>query len=242
MTVKREYSNGSILVSGYFDEFTGAPVVDSSLVLWLDAGQTSSYPGSGTTWTDLSGNGNNGTLINGPTFDSSNGGSIVIDGSNDYVTCGTYQFNSAQGTIAFWFKPTTNITASVAKRVWGNNGDFEARWNTGNGGLTIDLGNSLGTIITNTTSWLNTVWYNVILTWDSSVTTGNIYVQGELDGTGTTASTATLTALTGTFYIGRSVTAQYLNANISNFMAYDRALTATEVLQNFNALRGRYGI
>jgi hypothetical protein len=64
-------------------------IVQSGLVLNLDAGVSSSYPGSGTTWTDLSGNGNTGTLTNGPTYNSANGGSLVFDGVDDYVNVGT---------------------------------------------------------------------------------------------------------------------------------------------------------
>ena len=60
-------------------------IVTDGLVLLLDAGNTKSYPGTGTTWTDISRNGNNGTLTNGPTFDSANGGSLVFDGVDDYV-------------------------------------------------------------------------------------------------------------------------------------------------------------
>ena len=67
---------------------SGPNIVEDGLVLALDAGNTKSYPGSGTTWTDLSGKGNNGTLTNGPTFDSGNGGAIFFDGGNDYVTTG----------------------------------------------------------------------------------------------------------------------------------------------------------
>ena len=68
---------------------SSGPIITSGLVLFLDAGNTSSYPGSGTTWTDLSGNGNNGTLTNGPTYTSSNGGAIVFDGINDFVNSGS---------------------------------------------------------------------------------------------------------------------------------------------------------
>ena len=64
----------------------GPKIVTNGLVLYLDAANKKSYPGSGTTWTDLSGNNNTGTLTNGPTFDSNNGGSIVFDGTNDYVS------------------------------------------------------------------------------------------------------------------------------------------------------------
>ena len=66
--------------------FAGPEITESGLVLALDAGNLKSYPTTGTTWTDLSGRGNTGTLTNGPTYSSANGGSIVFDGVNDYVT------------------------------------------------------------------------------------------------------------------------------------------------------------
>lgn len=65
--------------------YTGPNIVTDGLVLYLDAANTKSYPGSGTTWNDLSGNGNNGTLINGYIFNSIGNGNLVFDGSNDYV-------------------------------------------------------------------------------------------------------------------------------------------------------------
>jgi len=81
-------------------------VVQDGLVLNLDASKFYSYSRSGTTWTDLSGNGNNGTLVNGPTFSSANGGSIVFDGSNDYMTSSfTFTANQAM-TISGWLYST----------------------------------------------------------------------------------------------------------------------------------------
>ena len=67
----------------------GPNVVEDGLVLALDAGNTQSYPGSGTAWTDISGKGNNGTLTNGPTYSSADGGAIVFDGINDHIDLGT---------------------------------------------------------------------------------------------------------------------------------------------------------
>lgn len=61
--------------------------VTNGLILSLDAANTRSYPGSGTVWTDLSRSGINGTLTNGPTFNTANGGNIVLDGTDDYVNC-----------------------------------------------------------------------------------------------------------------------------------------------------------
>ena len=78
-------------------------IVTDGLVFYVDAGNGDSYPGSGTAWSDLVGS-NNGTLVNGPTYNSTNGGSFVFDGSNDYVEAGPIQ--PAQFTLSCWFKST----------------------------------------------------------------------------------------------------------------------------------------
>ena len=79
------------------------PIVTNGLVLALDAGNTLSYVSGSTTWRDLSGNNNSGSLVNGPTFNSVNGGSIVFDGSNDYVEISPVNASS-QFTLNFWIK------------------------------------------------------------------------------------------------------------------------------------------
>ncbi len=88
--------------------------VTDGLVLALDAGNTKSYPGSGTAWTDLIGS-NNGTLTNGPTYNSDNGGSIVFDGTNDYVTISDdsdFTFGTGDLTVEAWFKPDLSATVT----------------------------------------------------------------------------------------------------------------------------------
>lgn len=87
-------------------------IVTNGLVLALDAANNKSYPGSGVTWYDLSGNGNNGTLTNGPTFNVGNLGSIVFDGTNDYVsfnnsgTSTSFDFGTGDMTFTFWMLPS----------------------------------------------------------------------------------------------------------------------------------------
>lgn len=91
--------------------FTGPNIITDGLVLALDAGNTKSYPGSGTTWNDVSGNGNNGTLINGPTFDTGNGGSVVFDGVDDHFTTSTTPtelLGNPSFTISMWVKRLSN--------------------------------------------------------------------------------------------------------------------------------------
>lgn len=94
-------------------------IVTNGLVLALDAAKKDSYPGSGTVWRDISGNGNNGTLTNGPTFNSGNGGSIVFDGVDDYVEYGliTQMSNLINITVSYWYYPTTtNVTKALGGR------------------------------------------------------------------------------------------------------------------------------
>jgi hypothetical protein len=103
-------------------QYASGKIVTSGLVLALDAADKNSYPGSGTTWTDLSGNGNNGTLVNGPTFSSANGGSIVFDGVDDYVTCGTNSstlVSSMTISSTFLFISYTNATHLIVGRLGG---------------------------------------------------------------------------------------------------------------------------
>jgi hypothetical protein len=108
---KRENSDGTLQVSDIFDEFTGAPVVDSSLKAWLDAGQTASYSGSGNTWTDLSGNSNNYTLRNSPTYSATTGGGAITfaGASSQYANSTSTLFNSntyEPYTMNLWVYPT----------------------------------------------------------------------------------------------------------------------------------------
>jgi hypothetical protein len=86
---------------------TASSIVTNGLALYLDAGNASSYPGSGTNWTDLSSNGRNGTLTNGPTYSATNGGSIVFDGTNDFVQClGSLTVTAA--TFVSWIRRNGN--------------------------------------------------------------------------------------------------------------------------------------
>jgi len=85
----------------------GPKIISNGLVLYLDAANNKSYPRTGTTWYDLSGNNNNGTLTNGPTFNSANGGSIVYDGADDSVNLSLVSSNVNNVTTEVWFKANT---------------------------------------------------------------------------------------------------------------------------------------
>ena len=214
-------------------------IIQDGLVVALDAANPKSYPGSGTTWFDISGNGNNGTLTNGPTFSSSNQGSIVFDGTDDIVT------TSLSATLSFtwsvWFK--TNVLASGYRNIISvpqpyymlmlldistNNMGFWSSDGMGGGSLGV---NSLST---------NT-WYNAVLVREGNgISNGyKAYLNSVFKGSANTSTWAIANTIS---LGGRTDTSQYLNGNIALVQIYNRVLTANEILQNFYAQRGRFNI
>jgi hypothetical protein len=228
----------------------GPDIVDTGLVLALDAADRNSYPGSGTAWTDLSGNGNNGTLTNGPTFNSANGGSIVFDGSNDYVTLGTPALmNGVQVplTICLWARANS---FGEYNTLWGvyysiSGGQLYSLFRVDSGTLRYFTSNSSGGIQFNGSFAPSTsVWNFYVVTVSGTLSSPSVTIY--LNSSSQTFSYSTLTSspnLSVDFKIGsNSNGSQLWNGNISNVMWYNRALTASEISQNFNALKGRYGI
>jgi len=217
----------------FYNFIVGSNVVSKGRILLLDAGNTKSYPGSGTTWTDLSGNGNNGTLTNGPTFDSGNGGSIVTDGSNDFIQTSSQMFN-----------PNSDFSVSFfVKRIGGGSlisntstGSFQIQLGGGlNGGL-----NVVDSFVVNIASFSNVTvqntWYNLCLV--RSGNTYTLYRNASVFGSFSSSNTFDR----GPNVFGKNANVEFLNAHYGVVIFYDRELTASEVQQNFNALRGRYGI
>ena len=213
-------------------------IVTNGLVLALDAGNTKSYPGSGTTWTDLSGQGNTGTLTNGPTYNSGNGGSIVFDGTNDYVDCGN--LSSVQitvGTIAAWFNATngnSGFNGIIAKQwAWAlfvsDNILIAYDWGTG-------LNRSTGITVGNST------WNYAAMTFTETVGSPSNNAIVYLNGSAVLTTTVKHVNHNVSVQIGEANASQYFTGNIAQVSIYNRALTAAEIAQNFNALRGRYGL
>jgi hypothetical protein len=214
------------------------PIVTSGLVLCLDAANRKSYPGSGTTWTDLSGNGNNGTLsATSIGYNSANGGSLVFDGTDDYAPIGTssFPFGASAGTISLWAK-TDTITGGFRSLVAYGTPDIPKARFMGIENTTYFFG-GYGSDITATGVPLNT-WFNM-----SGVYTGTnalLYVNGALVA-GPTAKTWNTVSSLAT--IGRQLeSTAYWDGNLSQLCVYNRALTAAEIAQNYNALKGRYGL
>jgi hypothetical protein len=227
-------------------------IVTSGLVLNLDAGNTASYPGSGTTWTDLSGNGNTGTLTNGPTYNSANGGSIVFDGSNDYVTLldsDNWHFSSGNFTAECWVYPTASPAQPILVGQWdGFGGGAGLSWvmllsNNSNRHLRAAI-SSTGSgvdfdLISSTSLGLNQ-WNHCAFVRTGSTFT--LYLNG-VSVASTTNSNALFNA-TNSLTIGASSSnTQPFNGRISNVKIYKgKGLTATEISQNYNALALRFGL
>jgi hypothetical protein len=217
-----------------------APVVTTGLQLYLDAGNASSYPGSGTTWTDLSVNSRNGTLTNGPTYSSADGGSIVFDGSNDYVQC-TGSLTVTAATFVAWIKRNGN--QSQYDGILFSRGAVTT-------GMNFQVSNQLGyhwNDAGNTYNWQSgltipdATWCMIAVSVTSTAATAYLCQSG-----GTTTSTNTVNHSSGNLNDIKlavdDAAARYFNGNIAIAQLYNIALSAGQVSQNFQADRGRFGV
>jgi hypothetical protein len=231
-------------------------IVRDGLVLHLDAAKKDSYPGSGTTWRDLSGNGNNGTLTNGPTFSGANGGSISFDGFNDIASLGTgLDFNYDNFTVAVWAKSPTNnsgsagypihVTNLIGKGSWNATASWRIGYRSSGGLPATEISFTYGISWFSSDIGINVNTYD-LSQWNYFVgvatpTQQSIYLNGVLRGTLNTSKVNVSNEFD--LQMGRSsYIDRFFSGNVSNASIYNRALSATEITQNFNALRGRYGI
>ena len=228
-------------------------IVTDGLVLCLDAGNTKSYPGSGTTWTDLSGNGNNGTLVNGVGYNSGNLGSLTFDYTNDYITTtGMENFLYTNGiTVSVWhyngggtgFYRGVVTNGTVAYRF----GGFDLRYGREDYFGGTNNGTKLNWRITNAASVASSrsiyanvnEWHHYVGTYDN--TTVRVYKDGQLFDSISHSGGGQLKTMSDSTTIGRSPgTSEYLDGRLSQVSIYNRALTAAEVQQNFNATKSRF--
>lgn len=232
----------------------GRNIVTDGLLLHLDAANKSSYSGSGTNFYDLSGNIYNGTLTNGPTFDSSNNGSIVFDNANDYINVPINNdliLNSA-GTIEAWVKLETlggsfdNTIVMKGDGASWTNLHYVLFEPSGYDVMMLSTSNGVSATMTNgvkTPTLSVNVWYHVVATWQG-VDFNRIYLNGELSQEKTTGIYQPKDTTTSCFFqIGRCYPNNYyFDGNIATTKIYNRALTSDEILQNYNSTKARFGL
>lgn len=229
-------------------EYTSKIVTDG-LVLSLNAADNNSYPRSGTAWSDLSGYGYNGTLTNGPSFDSSNGGSVVFDGSNDYVQVtspfGDIDWSTRAWSFSSWMKLDTlgdkclvNLNSSnsshyIVTNVFYNNNQSYWYFIKNSTAVQTNFTQTEGAFTTNEIFYF-TMTYNGF-----GLTTNNInFYKNTTLLTTTSGGGAGLSNQSG-LQIGGNY---WLDGNVYNFNMWNRVLTSSEILQNYNAQKSRFGL
>jgi hypothetical protein len=228
----------------------GPTIVTNGLVLALDAGDRNSYVSGSTTWIDLAGT-NNGTLTNGPTFDTGSGGSIVFDGVNDSVVL----LRPVQDdfSLSCWFKTNQVASGSGFPQWYGGRGLVDCEVVS----IVDDFGTSMGAgkvlfgvgrntpgsdlTITSSLTYNDNIWHNMVATRVRSTGTITLYVDAQQVATGT-GGTQSLTSATNMRIGAIQVNNNFFSGNIASTQIYNRALTASEVLQNYNATKGRFGL
>jgi len=216
------------------------PVVTTGLQLYLDAGNASSYSGSGTAWNDLTVNGRNGTLTNGPTYSSADGGSIVFDGSNDFVQC-TGSLTVTAATFVTWIRRN------------GNQGQYDGilfSRGTSVTGINFQVSNQLGyhwNGTGNTFGWQsgltipNLTWCMVAVSVTSSAATAYLcQASGITTATNTVSHTSSV--INDIKIAQDEFSTRYFTGNIAIAQIYNIALSADQISQNFAADRGRFGV
>lgn len=218
-------------------------IVQNGLVLNLDAGVSDSYPGSGNTWTDLSGNGYNATLVNGVSHSNK---FFSFDGSNDYINLNRqFTLNKSNGTLEFIVnRDTTSLRTFLINSA--NDLRNMIEFNTSN--IRTETQNNCNTFNSPTFEFSTNKWYVFTVRFVNSKSYWHVngeYV-GETPNYGSNDCGSPTNQLLDNFkfrYIGLySRYSSYYDGKLGSFKIYNRALTQQEILQNFNATRGRFGI
>jgi hypothetical protein len=227
-------------------------IVTNGLVMYLDAGNNRSYPGSGTSWSDLSKNVSSGTLTNGPTFNSANGGTIVFDGSNDYIIANGTSLNSRFSSTSVshftWFYPTSagQIVVELGQAIINNNWhDTNIEISTAGAFSFSTWHGSLNNKVVSSNQSFNT-WYYIGFTYNGTTLTA--YINGTSIGSTPLARQAPYNNGTQTYYALCSIdstnmgTSAYGGGRVGTFSVYNRSLSVEEVRQNYHATKGRFGL
>jgi len=221
----------------------GPNIVTDGLVLYLDAANPASYVSGSTAWNDISRGGNNGTLVNGPTFNSESGGSIVFDGVNDYVT--TPDNNSLDIsdniTIEYWFNTSqyrsdvysVNFIRKFINTTTANfQFYFDGTYNPQRIRVLANRGGVWGIVSPNSSIIPLNTWTHVVWTYSNG---GLLYINSVSQGVA--VGSGTLATNTEPIILGNEI-----NGKIAQYKMYNRALTPLEILQNYNSTKGRFGL
>ncbi len=227
----------------------GPNIVKEGLVLYLDAASGTSYSpyNSGTTWRDISGNNSSGSLVNGPVYSTANGGSFTFDGTNDYAILARPSQIIASGSISIslWARWTsTGTTISTIQALVDNNhssspvqGFYIQDRPDLNKKLTFSV--TPLTVVTSSFQVGDGTWRHITATHSPGIS--RLYVNGTLDGFFNEPNMAIVQPNISIGY-WQFTPGRYLNGSIPTIQIYNRALLAEEVLQNYNATKGRFGL
>jgi hypothetical protein len=222
------------------------PILTNGLVMYLDAANPRSYvSGSGTTWSNLAGSSFNGTLTNSPGFSPINRGTLVFDGVDDYVNISRPVQDDF--TLLCWFRTSQNTGNTSAW--YGGNGliDGEVSGFVNDFGMSVGLGQVLfgtgnpDTTIGSGTTFNDNSWHMATATRVRSTGALSLYVDSVIRATGT-GNTNSLTS-PGNLTIGcLRPLSSFFNGNIAVVMIYNRALNQSEIIQNYNSTKTRFGL
>ena len=214
-------------------------IVTDGLVLALDAADRNSYVSGSTTWYDLAGS-NNGTLVNGPTYSSANGGSIVFDGSNDYIALPPYPIPN-NFSYSIWVKKNGNGNTGTRAIVISNGATYIDIGFDNNIMFSLILSNGSQNLIRSADGVIAPIgiWSHYAATYNRQ--------QAKLYFNGSEVASSNYTLAPRSFPSGFRVGAYdggnyNLNGNIPIAQMYNRALTSQEILQNYNATKTRFGL
>jgi len=229
-------------------------IVTSGLIMYLDAADRNSYPGSGTTWYDLSGNSSNGTLVNGLQYSSLRGGALNMDGGDETITFSSSILNSTLPSNSFTLISVVEATNLVYPRsahpfsVQGNPTSGAKGWMVGEGisNSYMRIEASDGTNYTEGYAYIaaatSTIYHRVFTVDRASGVVTKYYVNGQLIGTVTAAyTTGTIYTAGNSIQFGNNVGWRFIG-NIYQFQMYNKVLTPAEIQQNYNATKTRFGL
>lgn len=233
--------NGNVITSTMAKVSNYRSIITRGLTYYLEASAAESIPETGTAWTDIIGN-NGATLTNGAVWSSTNSGIVTLDGADDFVDCGNVVGSATSFTICSWVWPGS--TQMTYADIFDNNHTGTQNWvcqqnvnNTNQYAFDVIGASSFSstgffTLAANT-------WVFLTFTWDNDRARG--YINSSLFGTGQSAPGA-LTYNAPYLRLGRWAGGRFWNGRFGNWYYYNRALSAAEITQNYNAQRGRFGI